>query len=550
MEVLCIGEQLLNRGLIGEDQLYIARREQQRRALPLEQLVVDLGFVAAAAVRALLSEQFACEAVDLQQCEPSRDALACLSLAQARRFCALPLSLEGDSLTLAVAELGDLQLLDQLRWQLAGDYQLQLRLADAEQLKQALERYYREPLSLAQIVRELDHPAAPQQEVLLRLLDTLLAQAVEQQASDIHLQPEARFLRIRYRVDGVLRQVLALHSEHWPALCVRLKVMAELDIAETRAAQDGRFSRELGGRCVDFRIAVQPCLYGENIVLRVLDRQGGTLSLPQLGLDVETLQSLQQLLQRPEGLVLVTGPTGSGKTTSLYAMLRQLPRDQLNIATLEDPVEYPQEGWRQTALDYSAKLDYAGGVRAILRQDPDVILIGEIRDAETAAMALRAALTGHRVYSTLHCASALRALPRLYELGLSPASLAANLSGLIAQRLLRRLCDHCKRARPPSSEEQVQLQLSEGDGHRVYQARGCEHCQQLGYRGRIAVMELVLITPALQDLISSKAPYSALQRAAQQAGMHSLARQARRRVLRGEISPQEASRVIHMGEAL
>ena len=248
---------------------------------------------------------------------------------------------------------------------------------------------------------------------VVRLIDAVLTDAVKRDASDVHFEPEQNFLRIRYRIDGLLRQIRALHKPYWPAMAVRIKVMSNMNIAETRAPQDGRISLNISGRLVDFRVSAQPTIHGENVVLRILDRQKGIVPLDQVGLDDAQLDQLKLMIARPEGIILVTGPTGSGKTTTLYSVLNHINEEGINIMTLEDPVEYPMSMIRQTSVAEAAKLDFANGVRSMMRQDPDVILVGEIRDAATAEMAFRAAMTGHQVYSTLHTTPAIGAVPRL-----------------------------------------------------------------------------------------------------------------------------------------
>ncbi len=276
-------------------------------------------------------------------------------------------------------------------------------------------------------------------------MDALLTDAVKRDASDIHFEPELSFLRIRYRVDGILRQIRALHKSYWAAMAVRLKVIAGMNIAETRAPQDGRITLNISGRQIDFRVAAQPTIHGENIVLRILDRQKSIVPLDNIGLDETQLDQLKLMIARPEGIILVTGPTGSGKTTTLYSMLNHINEEGVNIMTLEDPVEYPMAMIRQTSVAEAAKLDFANGIRSMMRQDPDVILVGEIRDGDTAEMAFRAAMTGHQVYSTLHTNSAIGSIPRLLDIGVLPDIMAGNIIGVVAQRLVRRLCVHCRR---------------------------------------------------------------------------------------------------------
>ena len=357
--------------------------------------------------------------------------------------------------------------------------------------------------------------------------------------------------RIRYRIDGLLRQIRALHKSYWPAMAVRIKVMAGLNIAETRAPQDGRISLSVSGRPVDFRVSTQPTIHGENIVLRVLDRQKGIVGLHELGLSDARLELLKLMIARPEGLILVTGPTGSGKTTTLYSILGHINAEGINIMTLEDPVEYPMAQIRQTAVSDAARLDFANGVRAMLRQDPDVILVGEIRDGDTARMAFQAAMTGHQVYSTLHTSSAIGAIPRLLDLGIVPDILAGNLIGIVAQRLIRRLCPHCREAYPAADYE-MRLLGSAGNATRptLFRATGCPQCDFQGYRGRLAIMELLRLDPDLDELIARRATARELQHAAASRGFTRLADDGTRRVLDGDTSLEELARVVDLTERL
>ncbi|GHT95364.1 hypothetical protein FACS1894116_10760 [Betaproteobacteria bacterium] len=327
------------------------------------------------------------------------------------------------------------------------------------------------------------------------------------------------------------------------AMAVRLKVLAGLNIAETRAPQDGRISLTIAGRPIDFRLSTLPTLHGENIVLRVLDRQRAAVALEKIGFDISQLKAVERMLARPEGLILVTGPTGSGKTTTLYAMLDQLNTDGVNIMTLEDPVEYPMPRLRQTTVSEAARIDFASGIRALLRQDPDIMLVGEIRDVETAELAIRAAMTGHRVFATLHTNNAIGAIPRLFDLGVPPGLLAGNLVGVIAQRLLRRLCPHCRTLSTASADEQKQLGWAEEPVSLAHPA-GCPECGGRGYRGRLPVFEVLETDDAFDELIATNAPVAALARCARNRGHRALADDGLRRVIDGSTSPAEFRRVI------
>ena len=384
--------------------------------------------------------------------------------AVARRFMAVGLTLEHAAdgaprrLTVAMADPFDVIALDHLRSLFGEEVEIVPVLAGRSDIERFLERAYRHDLSVAGILHEIetgeiDPGAVPgsadeYSQPIVRLVDVLLTDAVKRGASDIHFEPEAGFLRVRYRIDGVLRQVRSLHRSYWSAIAVRLKVMCGMNIAETRAPQDGRMTLSVSGHDIDYRVSSLPTAHGENIVLRVLDRSRGIVALGELGMSAHALAALRRMMERPEGVILVTGPTGSGKTTTLYSILAHLDREGINIMTLEDPVEYPMARIRQTSVNEAVKLDFANGVRSLMRQDPDIILVGEIRDADTAAMTFRAAMTGHQVYSTLHTNSAIGAIPRLLDIGVAPGVLAGNIIGIVAQRLVRRLCPECREPVP------------------------------------------------------------------------------------------------------
>ena len=381
---------------------------------------------------------------------------------------------------------------------------------------------------------------------VVRLVGALLMDAVKRGASDIHFEPEHAFLRIRYRIDGVLQQIRSLHKTYWPGIAVRLKVISGMDIAETRAPQDGHLGITLCGRTIDFRVASHPTIHGENIVLRVLDREKSIIPLDRMGLRPEVLEQLKMMMSRPEGILIVTGPTGSGKTTTLYSLLSFLNTEAVNIMTLEDPVEYPVTMMRQTSVAEVNKVDFANGIRSIMRQDPDIILIGEIRDHDTAEMAFRAAMTGHQVFSTLHTNSALGTFPRLLDIGISPDILSGNIIGVIAQRLIRVLCSHCKEAYDPSEEECHVLGLGPDGTHKIYHDVGCKHCNFSGYKGRMAIMELLRIDLDLDSLVARRSHLDELREAALAKGFTPLAEDGIRRILEGYTSLDEVSRVVDL----
>ena len=549
-----LGQLLIEKGVVGEDQLRIALLEQGKSHMRLGELMVGLGFLTEGTIRGVLSESMGQETVDLSRVVVDAAAIRLIPQEVARRHQVLPLSFDKNRriLTLAIANPENIIALDQVKALLGDDCILHLLLAGESEVMHAIDQYYGFELSIEGILQEIEpgeiENAGLQigvtefSQPVVRLIDALLSDAVQRGASDIHFEPERSFLRIRCRIDGVLRQLRSLHKSYWSPMAVRLKVMSGMNIAENRAPQDGRFSLRLSGRQIDFRVSAEPTTHGENIVLRILDRQKGIVSLEDIGLENEELEILKLMISKPEGLILVTGPTGSGKTTTLYSILSRINTEAVNIMTLEDPVEYPMPMIRQASVNEMAKLDFASGIRSMLRQDPDIILVGEIRDQPTAVMAFRAAMTGHQVYSTLHTNSAIGAIPRLYDLGIHPEIMAGNIIGMVAQRLARRLCHSCRKAYEAGPEEAVLL----GERAVVYRAEGCESCDFQGYSGRFAIMELVRLDEDFDDLIVRRGTLREMRNLAREKGFRTLSQSAIRSVLSGVTSLDEISRVIDL----
>ena len=375
---------------------------------------------------------------------------------------------------------------------------------------------------------------------IIRLLNAILAEALNEKASDIHVEPYQHDARVRFRLDGVLRTVLTPANHITPLLISRIKVMAKLDISEKRLPQDGRMSVRLGGRSIDLRVSTMPSTYGERVVMRLLDKSAAKLSVEDLGMTEGQRSRLHNLISRPHGMVVVTGPTGSGKTTTLYAALQQMDRLERNIMTVEDPVEFDLPGISQTQINLRAGMSFARGLRAILRQDPDVILIGEIRDGETAEIAVQASLTGHLLLSTLHTNTAAGAVTRLQDLGIDNFLLASTLRGVLAQRLVRKLCDHCKQ--PYEADKALRKQSPVPKGAVVYRHQGCEHCNWTGYQGRRALFELVEIDEPLQKLIHDGAGEGELE-AAIRKSVPGILDEGYRLVMEGVTSVEEVLRV-------
>jgi type IV pilus assembly protein PilB len=558
-----LGEVLLQKGVITEDQLRIALVEQDVIKKRLGPVLIDLGFVTDSIIRDALSENTGHSTVDLTHTVVDADSIAMVPQDLARRFKILPLAYDhfSNELTLAMADTYNIVAIDQVRALHAPGLLVKLVLGNETDIVRIIEEIYGFDLSIDGILREIEtgelevdslqgggdqyhHP-------MVRLINALLADAVRRGASDIHFEPEEAFLRIRYRIDGVLHQIRSLHKSYWPAMVVRLKVISTMNIAESRASQDGRVSLALVGRQIDFRVASQPTTHGENIVLRVLDRQKGIVPLDKLGLSEINFHSLQLMMSKPEGVILVTGPTGSGKTTTLYSILNHINTEAINIMTMEDPVEYPMQMIRQSSVNEAAKMGFADGIRSMMRQDPDVILVGEIRDSVTAEMAFRAAMTGHQVYSTLHTNSAVGSIPRLTNLGVLPDIMASNLIGIVAQRLVRRLCVHCKESYAIGDLDRTLLNLKVADSDReLFRAKGCSACSYTGYKGRTSILEILRINDQMKRLISSNTSAHAVMQAAIESGFRTLADDACRRVLDGTTSLDEITRMVDLTDRL
>ncbi len=551
-----IGELLLAKKAISRHQLEIALAEQRRTGQPVGKVLIALEFIPEETMRDLLGEALEQETVDLTTRTQEAEALRYIPKGFARQHTVLPLEWDAQrqQLTVAMTNTFNMAVLDTLQTVLPKGVVVRPLLASESELLAAIDRFYGFDLSVDGILHEIETGEVDEKSLavgtarfdhpMVRLVNALLLDAVRHEASDMHINPMAHCVQIRYRIDGVLQEVRILDRKFFPGLCVRIKVMGGMNIAESRIPQDGHFVSVLANTPVDFRLSTQPTVHGENIVLRLLNRSKGLLGLHELGLTDGNKAMVKQMTSRPYGIILVSGPTGCGKTTTLYALLNTLNAKKSNVMTLEDPVEYLLDAILQTAVNKAVDLDFSSGVRSILRQDPDIILVGEIRDLDTAQMALRAAMTGHPVYSTVHANSAVAAIPRLLNIGLRPDMLAGNIIGVLAQRLIRKLCVQCKRPTPTTEAERLWLGADETEGALpLYTAVGCPACHGTGYQGRLCVMEGLLIDDDFDDLISGNAPQGEYRRLARQKGMLTMNDLARRRVLEGTTSLEEVARV-------
>lgn len=563
-QTLRIGELLVQKGVVSPDQVRIALTEQKKNRDHLGKILVRLGFATEAIILDVLGGALGQQKADLSKVVVDSEAIKLIPKDMARRFHILPLTFESNQnrLTLAMADTFNVVALDQITALLGGDIDLMPLMAGEAEIEKAIDQFYGFELSVDGILQEietgeidyesLEADSEEYSQPVVRLVNALLSDAVKRGASDIHFEPEEGFLRFRFRIDGVLRQVRSLHKNYWSALAVRLKVMSGMDIAETRAPQDGRITLSLSGRSIDFRVSTIPTVHGENIVLRVLDRQKGIVPIDRIGLEANALDMLKLMVARPEGLLLVTGPTGSGKTTTLYSVLNHLNTESVNIMTLEDPVEYPMGMIRQTSVNEAVRLDFASGVRSMLRQDPDIILVGEIRDEDTAAMAFRAAMTGHQVFSTLHANSSLGAIPRLIDMGVRPEIMAGNIIGILAQRLIRTLKEDCKEPYLPSELECRILGLDpKTNQQQIFRVIDeFQHAEHQGYQGRLALMELLKFDREIDEMIAKGSTLREMSDYATKSNFEVLAEVAVKRVLDGTTTLDEVSRVVDLTEKL
>ncbi|MEO8020871.1 GspE/PulE family protein [Polaromonas sp.] len=546
-------------GLITQDQAEIAWTEREKRGGSFGDILVSLGMLSIDDLTAIMAAASATEAIKLSDMVPDDVAIKLIPKTLAQSYDVFPVGFDADSrkLTVAISDTNDVVAMDQCRSVVPVDISLAWRLASKADIKAAIDRFYGYALSIDDILKGLrtgrmDDDALSMRGIeafahpIVRLIDALLADAVHEGASDLHFEPEEGFLRIRYRIDGVLRQVRVLHKQYWPALSVRLKVLSGMDIAETRAPQDGRISMVIRGHDVDFRAAAQPTIHGENFVLRVLDRRKSIVPMDKMGLPEARMNTLRMMLARPYGIILVTGPTGSGKTTTLYSILNEMNTESVNIMTLEDPVEYPMARIRQASAADNPKMDFANGIRSMMRQDPDIILVGEIRDHETAEMAFRAAMTGHQVFSTLHANSAVLAIARLLDLGIPASVMTGNLIGIVAQRLVRLLCPECKESYEAGDVEKTLLDAPVKLPLTLYRAVGCPQCKGQGYKGRTSIMELLRFDMGLDDLLSRNARTPEISAYARSNGFTTMAEDGLARVKAGSTSLEEVARVVDL----
>ena len=546
-------EFLLDLRMVTHDQIETVKIENKKTGTPLDTLLVEAGFVTENAMAEIKANVFECLVFNPDKHKPQADVLSRLSSQDAYTLKILPLSYNADKgiFHLVLCDPENLRIFDRVKELYGPIHQFVMCVSPPSVLMSALAHYYGRGRSLKELVLKGDlsfveqspknlssgvetaqgffHPSVPN--ASHNFLDILFQDAVSCRASDIHFEPDSHSVQIRYRIDGLLQKVCTFHRDVWPSIVVQIKILSKLNLAESRLPQDGRFSKSILARTIDWRVSILPTQYGENIVLRILDRLTALKSLEALGFSQEETQRLQRLVHNPNGLMIMTGPTGSGKTTTLYALLQYLATSSLNIMTLEDPIEYALPCVRQTEIQEKIGFTFAEGIRSMLRQGPDILFVGEVRDEETARMAFRAAMLGHFVLTTLHTQDVFGVFGRLLDLGITSGFLDGTIRAILAQRLLRTLCPHCK-------------QRSFFENHMVFKARGCSLCSETGYLGRTSIVEILEITDDLNHLVARQASLKEIRACSMEQKFSPLQKRALEKVFLGETSIDEIRRVL------
>lgn len=561
-----IGQIMVDLGFITERQLGMLLEEQrQRRGELLGQVALSMGLITEEKLTQALAEQFSMQVINLNEVVIPPEVLAHVTEPMAQLYRIIPVAFRDNTLTVAMADPQKLSVIDELRSFLG--YDIRAVVTSEKDIARSLERYYvGGGESVEQLVADLEADdelnevanrlaksdtiditsaeALAESAPVRKLLNMILLLGIKDQASDIHFEPFEQDFKVRIRSDGVLYEMVPPPRHLAMAIITRIKVMSDLDIAERRLPQDGRIRLSVAGHPVDLRVSVLPTMFGESVVMRILDRSVVMLDLNAVGMDTPTVSDFRRMIKLPNGIVLVTGPTGSGKTTTLYGALNELNSVEDKLITTEDPVEYDMEGIVQIPIDASIGNTFAHCLRSILRQDPDIILVGEIRDLETAEIAVQASLTGHLVFSTLHTNDAPSAITRLRDMGIPPFLITATLEGVLAQRLVRRICQGCREETMPSMDQLADLELSPDDviGKKFYRGRGCAACNNTGFKGRTGLFELMPINDIIRDLINRSGSTEALRDAAVQSGMRSLRKAALDTVFAGITTIEEAIR--------
>lgn len=555
-----LGDLLVRKGYITPEQLRKAVDEQRQHGGPLSRHLVKLGCVTEEALLAYLQKEYRLPVVDPSTLDIDDEVIQLVPHALVTKYHLVPVSLTGSSVTLAVADPSNLVAIDEVRF-LTG-YDVKIAVATVSSIQRAIERFYDRAMQYDQVLSDLrgqEVEVVKEEEIdlegleqasedapVVRLVNALLIDAIRKRASDIHIEPYEKLFRVRFRIDGVMHEILQPPLALKAAVASRIKVMASLDIAERRLPQDGRIKLKLGrGEAIDLRVSVLPTLFGEKIVMRLLDKANLQTDMTKLGFEERALKDFTEAIYKPYGMVLVTGPTGSGKTTTLYSALAELNKVTTNISTAEDPVEFNLTGINQVQVNEDIGLTFAAALRSFLRQDPDIIMVGEIRDLETAEISVKAALTGHLVLSTLHTNDAPSTVNRLLNMGVAPFLVASSVNLILAQRLARKICPNCKEDAGISPHTLVDLgvPVEEAESYECKRGAGCTHCGFSGYRGRVALYEVMPISEEIRDLVLSGATVVEIKRAAIRQGVKTLRQSGLTKVREGITTVEEVLRV-------
>ena len=559
-----IGDMLVAGGYLTEERLKAGLAESRRTGKKLGETLVDMGFIRQSDLINVLENQLDVEYVDLQQISLPKELVSVIPRAIAKKYNVVPLASDANTVTIAIADPLNFVATDAVKT--VTRRKVITRLADASSITRTLTDLYGsetaekaleelrgdesapsdfQSVADANIIGADNENAAP----TIRLVNSFLEYAVNQNASDIHLEPREREMVVRMRIDGVLRRVFNVPRATQSAVIARIKVMGNMNIAEHKIPLDGRSNIRVNDKDVDLRISTLPTVYGEKVVIRLLNKSSSLLNTKGIGLTDKNLKKFNALLENSNGVILIVGPTGSGKSSSMYTMIGQLNTDEVNLVTLEDPVEYNFDGVNQVQINEKTGMTFASGLRSILRQDPDIIAVGEIRDGETADIAMRAAITGHLVLSTLHTNDAPSTLDRLIDMGVEPFLVSTALKGVISQRLVRKICPNCKTDYAASAEEQEMLHMPYVAGRRFYKGKGCPMCFNTGYRGRTAVFEILTITHDIKRAIADNVPHSELMRVIEQSDFKPLISDCIDLVTQGVTTVQEAYRTVNSTDA-
>jgi type IV pilus assembly protein PilB len=538
-----LGQMLVADKIITTDELATALAKQKILKKTLEDTLLELSLVTSEQIAQTASRHLGLPFIRLTDYDINLETLELLPENIIRNYQLIPLKLEQNTLHVAISDPLNLPALNEVKR--VSKYQIKPLIAAKKEIQAIIERYFNLQQMTKQILSDIRIEKTYDETTISRLVDKIIHAGINSRASDIHLEPHTPEMRVRFRIDGILHDITTVPKDVEASLLSRIKVMADMDITEHRRPQDGHISLKFNEKDYDLRIASTSTIAGEKIVVRILDKTGMLLGLKELGLSTKDQETFKSLISRPYGIILVTGPTGAGKTTTLYAVLNQIDTLSKNVVTIEDPVEYKLEGINQTQVNPAADITFANGLRSILRQDPDIIMVGEIRDSDTANIAIHAALTGHLVLSTLHTNDAASAITRLIDMGVEPFLVSSALIGVVAQRLVRTICPECKEQYQPSQELIKEAGLENLQGKiTFFRGRGCEHCLQTAYRGRTGVFELMKISDKIRALILEKQPASRIKETCIQEGMTTLKDAALEKVTQGITTVDEVKRAI------